>query len=95
MDQNSLQRANFLWKNIQLTETACKELESIHIETNPHFCTGIRGDGLPNFVICKHTDGSGWCADLFRGEGNIALLGVIKTELKRQLEEMKKEFNSL
>jgi hypothetical protein len=94
MDYATLDRATFLRENIEATLTALNEIENIPSFPG-RFSSLVEGDGFSWLVICKHKDGSGFNANLFRGEGNAQLLKVITTELHRQLDEMNKELESL
>ena len=52
-------------------------------------------DGLYNFCISEHRDGSGWRAELSRYFGNSRLLKVIIDELESQVTELQEKFEKL
>lgn len=52
-------------------------------------------DGLYNFCISEHRDGSGWKAELSRYFGNVRLLNVIIAELEKQVKELQEQYDKL
>ena len=95
MTYSDLDRALSLKENIKTTSDAISVLESIEQDFSGRFSDTCKGDGFSWLQICEHRDGSGWHADLFRGEGNNELISVILEKLRDQLSAMAEEFEDL
>ena len=99
MNDDQLKRANELRELIQVTEDSIQGMRTIQEELNDSDKESSSGiiyyEGLYNFNISEHNDGSGNSAELCRYEGNAELLDVIINTLAKQLREFKKKFKAL
>ena len=83
MTNEQLKRGQELNQLIKITKEAINNLKVI----KPSKIHGgiYYADGIYNFTVCEHRDGSGKKADLSRYYGNENLLKVIIEELEVQL----------
>lgn len=83
MTNEQLKRGQELNQLIKTTKEAISNLKEI--KPNKAYGGIYYADGIYNFTVCEHRDGSGKKADLSRYYGNENLLKVIIEELEVQL----------
>lgn len=97
MKKETLEKANELEKLIEVTERGLgklKEMQKKNIE-NPVKDNKHLKDNMYSLSISEHSDGSGIKAELNRYLGNERLIAVLVAEVEHQLNDYKKQFNSL
>ena len=83
MTNEQLKGGQELSQLIKTTKEAINNLKEIKPRGVPS--NVFYADGIYNFTVCEHRDGSGKKADLSRYYGNEKLLNVIIEELEVQL----------
>jgi len=83
MTNEQLKRGQELSQLIKTTKEAINNLKGI--KPSKTYGGVYYADGIYNFTVCEHRDGSGKKADLSRYYGNENLLKVIIEELEVQL----------